>query len=244
MDERDNRTFRNAEGINAFLHSADRFVEGFTQHINRTINDLYAAYPHEMRILGEYLTILGKCITVDGRIAQHKERYNEHGVRIGFDEACMVVAGLTLWSPLPYTHSAKNRPRPENALPYIYDYEIEAVKAKRDKAYRMALIERSATEKLAWDTLQCLLNHLRDDGEEDIPRDWNELHTWHTMSQEAGVIVPEQAVSKQQKSVMTEYPILSQRWRHVACTRPPTQHRSQSLLAMPSQKCCAWNMVP
>lgn len=65
------KMFRNAEDIKAFLHSAGRFVGGFMQHINGKINDFCDAHPNEMRTLVE-------CLTLDSRVAQHKERYKEH----------------------------------------------------------------------------------------------------------------------------------------------------------------------
>ena len=63
--------------------------------------------------------------------------------------------------------------RPVEDLVYIYDYEILASKALEDDSLLKELVERSKTEKLAWDTVRFLLNDVRDSGE-DVPGELNE----------------------------------------------------------------------
>ena len=89
-------------------------------------------------------------------------RYREEGVRISYGEAVEFAFGL-MWMRTPYQREA-GKQRPADELPYVYDYEILAAKAlmERDGHSVEKLVERSKTEKLAWDALrECVKSKLR-----------------------------------------------------------------------------------
>ena len=89
-------------------------------------------------------------------------RYQAEGVRITFAEAVELARGL-MFLRTPHQREA-GKQRPADEFPYVYDYEILAAKAlmERDGHSVEKLVERSKTEKLAWDALQkCVKRKLR-----------------------------------------------------------------------------------
>ena len=99
--------------------------------------------------------------TADARAAAFKKR-SQQGDAITYAEAVRLADGLT-WNRIPHSR-ANNTERPEDALPFIYDYEMQAVRALRDESVRQRLIEQSSTKKLAFDALQLCIAMLRRDG--------------------------------------------------------------------------------
>ena len=131
--------------MRAFLDS-DAFAEGFKEYIAALLEKVAREKPKEF-------AIVARVFMADAEAAVFAERYQEKRIRITYDEAVQLTFGLA-WNRVPYSHAKKNGKRPKDALPYIYDYEIQAAKARKSSSALLALVERSNTEKLAWDTLQ------------------------------------------------------------------------------------------
>ena len=138
-----------------------RDVRAVTAFANRCIDSLVVrlgAIPDEQR---HHIGHVFDLLAADARAAAFKKR-SQQGDAITYDEAVWLAHGLT-WNRIPYSR-ARNTSRPEDALPFIYDYEMQAVRALRDESVLSTLIEQSNTKKLAFDALQACIVSLRRDG--------------------------------------------------------------------------------
>ena len=152
MGEDEGRRFRGDGDVEAFLDSPE-FAEGFKAFLAVMLVKAVQESPEKVKVVAR---VLG----ADARAAEFARRYRAEGVRITFAEAVEVARGL-MFLRTPYRRESGEK-RPADALPYIYDYEILAAKARRDGSLLKELVERSNTEKLAWDALQvCVKSKLR-----------------------------------------------------------------------------------
>ena len=130
---------------------------------------IWHAIPDEQRRqVGQVFELL----TADARAAELTRRFQARQGTITYTEGVWLAAGL-LWNRIPYSR-ANNATRPEDALPFIYDYEMQANRARRDESVLLTLIEQSKTKKLAFDALQAYVELLRRDGTpiEGVLRAW------------------------------------------------------------------------
>ena len=152
MGEDEGRRFRGDGDVEAFLDSPE-FAEGFMEYLAEKLCEMP----------GETLVAIVRALDLmaaDARAPEFARRYRAEGVRITFAEAVEVARGL-MFLRTPYRRESGEK-RPADALPYIYDYEILAAKARRDGSLLKELVERSNTEKLAWYALQvCVKSKLR-----------------------------------------------------------------------------------
>ena len=111
-------------------------------------------------------------LTADARAAAFEKRFKTHRDPITYKQAVWLATGL-LWNRIPCSR-ANNTTRPEDALPHVYDYEMQAVKALGDKSVLQTLIQQSSAKKLAFDALTACIASLRR-GTRPIP---DELDAW------------------------------------------------------------------
>ena len=78
------------------------------------------------------MNLVIRLLGAEGLASQFKRRFKEQGIPVTHQEAYELAVGLT-WMRIPYSR-ANDQERPEDALPYIYDYEMLAVKALKDEA--------------------------------------------------------------------------------------------------------------
>ena len=111
-------------------------------------------------------------LTADARAAAFEQRFKTHRDPITYKQAVWLATGL-LWNQIPCSR-ANNTTRPEDALPHVYDYEMQAVKALGDESVLQTLIQQSSAKKLAFDALEACIASLRRD-KRPIP---DELYAW------------------------------------------------------------------
>ena len=162
MGEREDRTFKSGEDVGAFLDSP-AFAEGFKEDLLEKLCEM----PDEVlvAVLRGFATALRglDLLAADARAPEFARRYREEGVRISYGEAVELARGL-VWMRTPYRRKSGEK-RPADELPYIYDYEILAAKALRERDGHSVekLVERSKREKLDWDALrECVKGKLQD----------------------------------------------------------------------------------
>ena len=162
MGEREGGRFKSGEDVRAFLDSPT-VTDGFKEHLLEQLCEM----PDEklVAVRRGFVTALRwlDLLTADARAAEFARRYRAEGVRISYDEAVELARGL-MWMRTPYQRKPGEK-RPADRLPDIYDYEILAAKAlmERDGHSVEKLVERSNTEKLAWDALrECVKGKLQD----------------------------------------------------------------------------------
>ena len=93
---------------------------------------------------------VGKSMVASSYAIYLERHYKEQGRAITYDEGVKLATNLTR-SERPY----ERRPgfRQEDGLRLLYDYQLMAEQARKSDI-AAALVERSETEKLAWDALQ------------------------------------------------------------------------------------------
>ena len=173
MGESEGGRFKSGEDVRAFLDSPT-FTEGFKEYLLEQLCEM----PDEALVAvlrGSVTALRGlDLLAADARAAEFARRYREEGVRISYGEAVEFAFGL-MWMRTPYQREA-GKQRPADELPYIYDYEILAAKALRERDGHSVekLVERSEREKLAWDALrECVKGKLRaQETVEGEPLDW------------------------------------------------------------------------
>ena len=100
--------------------------------------------------IDELFFAVGKSMVASSHAIYLERHYKEQGRAITYDEGVKLATNLTR-SERPY----ERRPgfRQEDRLRLLYDYQLMAEQARKSDI-AAALVERSETEKLAWDALQ------------------------------------------------------------------------------------------
>ena len=140
MGKRKSGTFRRGEDVRGFPEGTPFFAEGFLEGPVKLLRDLQ----------DERLLVVGETLLASSHADYLERRYREKRHAITYDEGVRLATALT-WLHTPYDRRPGGRP--ENGVPYLYDYELLA---GQEWGMRLtaALVERSETEKLAWDALQ------------------------------------------------------------------------------------------
>ena len=140
MGKRKSRTFRRGEDVRGFPEGTPFFAEGFQEGPVKLLRE------HQ----DKRLLVIAETIFASSHADYLARRYHEKGHAITYDEGVRLATALT-WLHTPYDRRPGGRP--ENDVPYLYDYELLAGQ-QRDLRQTAALVERSETEKLPWDALQ------------------------------------------------------------------------------------------
>ena len=165
MDERNGKKLNGHGDVWAFLELGAAFVNRCNDYLVAMLRNM----PDERRRQAGHVFDL---LTADAHATVLKKRYQQ-GDAITYEQAVWLATDLT-WNRIPYPR-ANNATRSEDALPFIYDYEMLAVRALRDESVLQTLIDQSSTKKLAFDALQaCIAASLRRDGTpiEGVLRAW------------------------------------------------------------------------
>ncbi len=141
MGKRKSGTFRRGEDVRGFPEGTPFFAEGFQEGPVKLLRDLQ----------DERLLVIGETLFASSHADYLERRYREKRHAITYDEGVRLATALT-WLRRPYDRRPEQQ-RPEDGVPYLYDYELLAGQ-EFDLRLTAALVERSETEKLAWDALQ------------------------------------------------------------------------------------------
>ena len=114
------------------------------------------------RIL-EPLAPLAEVVLADEHANEHKRRFQAEGVAVPFEVAVRLAFCLMVLE-IPYRPAKQGEGRPEDTLPYIYDYEILAVNSQFNKSIP-ELVEASESNPVAWEALQSVVKSLRQKGQ-------------------------------------------------------------------------------
>ena len=106
--------------------------------------------PAEPSPIDELFFAVGKSMVASSYAMYLERHYKDQRRAITYDEGIKLATNLTR-SERPY----ERRPgfRQEDGLRLLYDYQLLAEQARKSDTVT-ALVERSKTEKLAWDALQ------------------------------------------------------------------------------------------
>ena len=140
MGKRKSGTFRRGEDVRGFPEGTPFFAEGFLEGPVKLVRDL-----QDKRLL-----VIVETMFASSHADYLTRRYHEKGHAVTYDEGVRLATALT-WLSTPYDRRPGGRP--ENGVPYLHDYELLAGQ-EMDSGLTVALVERSETEKLAWDALQ------------------------------------------------------------------------------------------
>ena len=154
MDDRNGKKLNGHGDVWAVLTAVAAVVQRCTDSLVARLR----AIPDEQRRQAGHVFDL---LTADAHATVLKKRYQQ-GDAITYEQAVWLATDLT-WNRIPYPR-ANNATRSEDALPFIYDYEMLAVQALTDKALLKTLVEQSSTKKLAFDALRACITSLRRDG--------------------------------------------------------------------------------
>ena len=125
--------------------------------IDSLVVKLGAIPDEQRRQAGHVLDLL----MADAHAAAFEKRFKTDRDPITYTQAVWLATGL-LWNRIPYSR-ANNTTRPEDALPHVYDYEMQAVKALGDESVLQTVIQQSSAKKLAFDALKACIASLRRD---------------------------------------------------------------------------------
>ena len=115
------------------------------------------------RPIFEYLALVAEVALADERANEHKRRFQTEGVVLPFEAAVRLAVCLMVLE-IPYRPAKQGEGRPEDTLPYIYDYEILAANSQFDKSIP-ELVEASESNPVAWEALQAEVKSLRQKGQ-------------------------------------------------------------------------------
>ena len=115
------------------------------------------------RPIFEYLALVAEVALADERANEHKRRFQTEGVVLPFEAAVRLAVCLMVLE-IPYRPAQQGEGRPEDTLPYIYDYEILAANSQFDKSIP-ELVEASESNPVAWEALQAEVKSLRQKGQ-------------------------------------------------------------------------------
>ena len=140
MGKRKSGTFRRGEDVRGFPEGTPFFAEGFLEGLVKWLRE------HQ----NKRLLVIAETMFASSHADYLTRRYHEKGHAITYGEGVRLATALT-WLSTPYDRRPGGRP--ENGVPYVHDYELLAGQ-EMDSGLTVALVERSGTEKLAWDALQ------------------------------------------------------------------------------------------
>ena len=158
-----------AAAINRTLSGVTEAFRRIGEHLapvveaSRRIGEHLAPVVEAFRPILEHLAPLAEVVLADERTNEHKRRFEAEGIAVPFDAAVRLAVCLMVLE-IPYRPARQGEQRPEDALPYIYDYEILAVNSQFDKSIP-ELVEASESNLVAWETLQAVVKSLRQKGQ-------------------------------------------------------------------------------